>query len=76
MLINAVRVYENTGDTRLHNSLQSVFEKVAARVSFVNAEAASDLYNSIVLANRFNNTTYQIVRHAARDPEMLPPALE
>ncbi|MDR0640461.1 MAG: hypothetical protein LBF65_01865 [Holosporales bacterium] len=76
MLLNAVRAYENTGDINLHTSLQTVFEKIAERILFTNADVASDLYKSILLACNFNNTTYQIVRHAAYDPDTLPPTLE
>jgi hypothetical protein len=76
MLTNAVRDYENIRDANLQEALQTVFGKVASRISLAHTEVASDLYQSILLACNFNNTTYQIVRHAACDPDTLPPDLE
>jgi hypothetical protein len=75
ILTKAVQVYENTSDTNLRTSFHSVFEKVAARMSLTDFGVASYLYESIIMASLFNNTTYQSVRHAIHDPVTLPPDL-
>ncbi|MDR1234249.1 MAG: hypothetical protein LBJ92_03845, partial [Holosporales bacterium] len=75
ILMNTIHHYEDTSRKELQTALQTVIGKVMGRVVFTDENTAPDMYKKILLASRFNNTTYQMIRHMAHDPITFPPDL-